>query len=949
MDTQYKFTIETQSKSTLYKDYANQMIKVVSHDVLNVQIICLKNCKRESNVDRKIFFKGMCINCDKQSDVRYEWSIDGNILSTLKRLQIEKNYLQSAKIYKVVLKMSKNNIEGSCTNNIIGGHPVLKGDCTIEPFEGMAISTFFTISCFDFTLKDESLTYEIYHEGTILAASYNSEFIFRVTEGSGLLQVKIINEIGNYINLQKTIKINKLKLESKFENIMDFLDGKTDSPGVSNLLANGDIIGALIMAHIAIDRQNGISDEKEKSDLTQIILNKFNDVDLTNQISDLEMMTDVIPKCLENVKVNSTIVSTFLPIMDKMISNFLKNALQNAPLSNDQFDYISEKLLKAMNKLYDQIENIPDADLDLDPIELKDYDENYPNYDEFDIHATDKIEDLDGLSNTTKLLFDSIGTVASTIFEVNEEQKPIENTNFKLIHETVDATDTNVLNYIEGNNHVIIGKNLLNEINKDEIGVTMTTFNGNPLWWNPLSKDLKNQIVLLTVSDREGNLVAHVLKNPVKITSKIENSNVFQQIDGSIKKQDEMELYKIKYICGSYLEIELISTGDITMALTLTHPPFQSDFQKGFPPSKQNFKDECTGTDKILYIGIKSNNNLIGPKFTLKLKQLICQIWDATSFSWSTKYCATQEKSTSEIIICECYQIGMYVARVERPVMLRTRYYERTIINDLPLNYTIIILIAIMLLILGTFHCISWWQNKRKRNIINFETLIDTNPTYKYKYFITIKTSYLQQKRTSSHISLQINGSESSTRPRILNFRKLIFNQRNTTFYFSILEPIPIGNIRSLVLWINFWGSYPIWHCESVTVSDPIKKTTYFFTINKVFDGYNIKFKTSKFTKTARESYTSRMMNNFNDYFMSPRIPYVNDTKTMISKRFNLFYYFCLVLFIIFACVLFFGKTKCETVNEFQEVDVNIWIAFASASIVWASMKVFILIVHYVI
>ena len=142
-----------------FRCFINCGPKVVPPVKLSIESICQGSPCSNISSYHWILFRG-----DKSNPTKWKQSNDLHLMTSTSlnssRIVIKENSLNSGMIYRlVVLVANTDGFTGISANDVLTSSPPVGGSCSIEPSSGIALRTYFALSCSGWTSSNTPLSY----------------------------------------------------------------------------------------------------------------------------------------------------------------------------------------------------------------------------------------------------------------------------------------------------------------------------------------------------------------------------------------------------------------------------------------------------------------------------------------------------------------------------------------------------------------------------------------------------------------------------------------------------------------------------------------------------------------------------------------------------------------------------------------------------------------------
>lgn len=111
--------------------------------------------------------------------------------------------------------------------------------------------------------------------------------------------------------------------------------------------------------------------------------------------------------------------------------------------------------------------------------------------------------------------------------------------------------------------------------------------------------------------------------------------------------------------------------------------------------------------------------------------------------------------------------------------------------------------------------------------------LSDNQPSYKFKYEITVFTGRGKQAGTTANVGCIVRGEDGETPPRALKDYQQQRFQKSGMDAFLLCTPFHLGKLSFIELWHDNTGENPSWYVDKVTIRDVFKDEMYYFMCNR--------------------------------------------------------------------------------------------------------------------
>ncbi|XP_071453167.1 polycystin family receptor for egg jelly-like [Hetaerina americana] len=791
-------------------------------------------------------------------------------------LVIPANTLLPGDVYtfKVNAVSSYLNQEGSAAVNLQLHSDLVVGKCSVEPTEGVSLITYFTVQCMGFQDNTEAshaaLLYQFHQKslkdgaGELMTLlDYDTEPIADnmmlvpgdpENEYNSVIAVKVSNHIGMNVWYNLSVKVEPLSTDVEdlddIEGLMSLLTSKSGD-SIHGMLSSGNIPGAMQYITSLTEVISGIKDANAeqrtadiRNNLRENLIEMLNEATLDSP-SVVKQVSTVLFKVAslwenekpeksqvlgqETFKVSSEMAKSSGSLILK-ISNALSNEAWSKEdfFSSGDFRHIARHLMSVgenvilnnrTDKLYRVDDDWEEANDDINQSKklMKEKNEDYPNYKEFDIYYQSNLENFRLASYWFFEGLKRIGNSISADLFLEENAVKLQNKNSFLCLKKFKASDLNGQKFGSPGDYsgLKVSREYAEGIQsgvEDVFSLEVTIFTSNPIWWiqtSPNSPEVNTEVVFANFR----NLKNEEMVDAPGILKGIEvflalNSYEKKVVEGAgnspetqvgVNEDDDVTVHQIQAPDGASIVISFEPPpvqGDKFMVVILkNHRPTREDFTGDavleLPHTNSNldkkdslsifvrgsFNKEEPGFPQFFYLSAlpHPNQSHSNTDFSYKfsVNNLLCTHYAEGVGKWLSDGCEVGHESTFDGVHCTCSHLSLFgaafsVAPNKIDPFSDVKLFLKVVEN--PVSVALVCTILLLYIILMVFARRKDLKDKRKIHVLN----------------------------TKGRKVMQSGGED----------------------WFIMLCPCSLGELLNIRMWHDNSGKKPAWYCKRVIVRE---------------------------------------------------------------------------------------------------------------------------------
>lgn len=876
----------------------------------------------------------VCENCKKNDLIEYQWSLNGNELSSSSR----------AIILPYVIDLVKNTLTATVNQNKKTGTAIITlttdeppaQKCKITPDRGVAFVTEFEIDCEvapDKILEQKNRPSKYVYQNDIFLVKFTSRtfkvILNEMQDGLTNIEIRVQSLQGSFVNYILEVIVEKLEID----DIKKFIRGEASSHSLHDLVELNDLPKAVAMIHLTIVRMS--SDDE---DIGHILLDEIFNMNLVDPDS-IIVLSNVVKEFCSKMSMTHQLRGKIAKVFNKMsesIDGFVEDSKLSPQFTMLLVRNITQNILNATNYVLGPLEII-EPHHDVDGIYSDDRLDDYEDYEDFDVKTMNKVENL--LSTTV-----SINRLVQSIFKcyvilVNPEEPPenivMNNLNFTFF-------EIDLKNYYENltlhafNTTIYFPKSLMTSLKyAKSLKIGLLSFQKiHPFWWATGKNHQLSNVFTLDIFTGNGLKIKDINQH-FELTTNFDNITS-EVISDCVNHKNDMPIYKIEFPAYSklLLKFNMEDFYEIKFLKRIGSRPQFKDVIENPENIKliQNntsfyIEKDVRSENEILYIALVSHQNNASSScinFTMSVHTLSCDVWNEEQGPWSGKYCMPLELVNGTQLQCSCNHFSTFTSKLfVSPIFMNL---PRGIVYSLEKNYTVLIMVVVSIVIFGLLFVWAWKydeNNDTKRRIIGLGT---NHPNHKYYYLVTVVTGGFRKSGTSSKICVELQGSNYSSGPCMLYDDNVKFNN-NSEWSFLITVPEYLGKLDKIVIWMKASGVNNSWYCEKILVRDIARKELFSFLVENWFSLTHSKNRSDwnwiheKLLSVEKKSQQKHFRQNFfygmKNSFLACSI-FNHHPSSSYTARQRVVVMFCIFAFIMMINILFFGSTTLQNVENEQ-------------------------------
>ncbi|CAD7093457.1 unnamed protein product [Hermetia illucens] len=950
LNRKYNFTLKIIASRTSLSATIWQEITPAHEQPLLVSYKCVRNCfNRVANTQKRIHIKARCQNCFTRKP-QFRWFLIAPEAKTLGlgiRLITNASTLAPGTGQATIKLEAETKVQkGFIIFNIDLTSSLRMGSCSVDPKSGKEFSEEFTISCMDFISDYEPLTYTLFQGSQLLLSQTNSNMKLRLSssDNSNFAKLKLVvsDAIDSFVQLELSVSLEPFQMEVTIESINDYIHDSSDGPSLEGFVESGDLTTAVAAVRILTKKIKQIPDEIGRHNLTEHLVSALGKADLMTIVS-IEKLSFILNYVLQNATAKDTLARK-TGLAFKAVSR----GLEDAEATKDVFDFQPERykemnqaFVQAAEKFFIPTEEFPPIQNPQLPEPQDFYNENYPDYADFDFAIIYRINNWKEFAASTRNLFHKLGRGAFHITEPGEEPMDFKTDQVFWNLSVVGPEYTTVADLTNGANLVsvplsVLGELMDSDVENSKVGIQTVMSNENPYWWYPRQYQISTQFISVNVFSEKYQSTNYTVTS---IRSKFDIffglKKVAEQLEtvdtyGFVKPEGDMPIYEAKIPGNSYLTIQFLTTTDaIRVFVKLGSFPKYREVV-----SKSELVSTSTGryfighlnqqnADTIGYMAILPNSSPSSENINFHFRSSIhsCNNWSPSEERWTTDYCQVGTDTNSTHIHCKCKHFTDFAALVfKTPNSINL---PRDILKSVEANIIFLLAFTLLLLILIAF--LVWAAHRDYKKQTEPEVLYPqkSDPCKKYLYLVTILTGNYPFAGTTANITVQLNGSELQSEPIVASCRKFheIF-RRNSEATFALTTYDHLGQLESISLSNDYTGRHPSWYCRMVRVKDTVRREEFIFLVNKWFSRiygtsteHDIRLARQDQLKNTRYIVLAHIKRCFKEMYLwyglfcpHPRSPLTRKEKTIV--------FLSGLCFGAMLSITFYGRTTVDNIED---------------------------------
>lgn len=846
--------------------------------------------------------------------------------------------------------------KGSASYPVNLNRPPSKGTCTVSPSSGMALLDVFRITCNGFTDPNIPLTFLVLQEDekrTILSDVLNTFTLILKSKDGGTtkLWIRAYDKFGAYEKTSVQIPLQKINMTN--EELWKAAASPSHKLSISRLTRAGDIVSVMtILSHIN-DVYNGTTQQSEVIS------------ELLDQLTELELFTTAHVALVGHVFMDiclvidlpytiSIKVARVLNIVTGTFKHIL-NVYNIEVIDEAEIFKAVEYLLTSVDRLVNPYDKLMKIQIE-DPLE--DFEDDYPDYDEFDVNVIDKFTNLQYTAAAIHSLLTILVETFTFIFNPDEPKISIKVGSIEMNTEIIDLVGINNMSFDSDRTDIKIHKNLIAELKKTygpDIAFSYIFFGTkSPYWW-VLHKyfNIRNVVEFSVFNSNiekrfnpDGELDSSrripsfdatfdffMLKDPyLQITNNL-----------TVHLKNDMPVIQISLplYAAVIISFELLPGQKIKVFAQRNKRPKHREVLANyttFPTDKgktsflfNNLREYDLGEvdPSFIFMAVlphkdaqTGGNTFMDIRYNIST--LMCNTFDSVQVTWISSNCTVGELSNTSMIHCKCDHLSTFSSNIfSTPNMLSP---PRALVTEIEFNKVILSFVCIFV---GVYMIMMVWasfkdrQDTRKRKLI----FLGTNNVYhSYSYLITVKTGIFADSTTTAKIGIQVFGSKTQSDKHILNQTDDIVFEKYGERSFLMRTVECLGDLTKIHLWSNCWGDKPNWNCNFVRVRDLHALEEWFFIVRdwlsltkgdgSIFREIQSASHDELFNRTliCRNRLIFEMQESYLWLSIFKRHP-----RSVVNRKMRVTKGMCLLCFGLMLNILFYGRSTVENYEDEKE------------------------------
>ncbi|XP_050063461.1 uncharacterized protein LOC126552720 isoform X6 [Aphis gossypii] len=339
----------------------------------------------------------------------------------------------------------------------------------------------------------------------------------------------------------------------------------------------------------------------------------------------------------------------------------------------------------------------------------------------------------------------------------------------------------------------------------------------------------------------------------------------------------------------------------------------------------------------IHYIGIfvdttandySTPNNLDEIKFKMNMVCMQCLYWK--DGAWSSKGLEIGHNSSVDgNVQCYAYHLSMFKSSIFVIPDLINPFDEIHLFSTIANNMVCLILVSIIFIL---YFVLLYWSSVNDKNDIfkNRVIILDDNHMGEDEvYLVTVYTGHWLGSGTSANVCIELNGTICKSRPHWLHsLDDYPTMQRSNDDWFIIFTPQSLGELQSIHIWHDNYGTNPDWYCQEIIVTEVRSNKLWVFEVEQWF---SIREPTKNIEHTV---YASNSQNNWtkktkkyvemgireNHLWASV---FIRHPRSPITRCQRLSVILCSILCLMLSSMMFYEKVHTNEEN-FQKFELKL-------------------------
>ncbi|KAL0273142.1 UNVERIFIED_CONTAM: hypothetical protein PYX00_005886 [Menopon gallinae] len=831
----FKMTMRRTKISRMVESVTAEQKVTFRDNIPLLMLKCIANCI-DPNVQDITAFRVRCVgNC---GDRKFVWNSSPDILAKenidfgegTDKLLLKQKVAKPGEFYGFSVTLG----DASAIYGLTYMKEFEKGTCFVEPTSGVAAATFFVIGCEKYTSPYGDLTYFVYQgdaekDPTAVMLAYGSiaEFygIF-LAEGETKITVVVRDtRMTTHYAEAGTVELKEMETDEELSDVEGMMKkviiGK-DRFTLHTFLNGADDDRFFQWTSIFLSRIPKLATETRR-DLMKHIAEKLVRFEV-DHIMSAEQMLSIMWKMIKAKDIGDTLVAAE---MSKVLGKIAKTLFQYVSDPSENFitmtfiiDF-SQKLLNVFSELLTGEEEL----LPVLTTETPEHD-----YDSYDEMQSVKITIRAHYKTVVANFLSSIELVSMCLLRKQiTDQRPIELETPALKMTVRKARPAALEREIPGAEdaeaRVILPQELIKSLGKyREIGYQYVFFTKNPFWWH-MDRDLFDTNFVAFDFFHKDTLIREI---PYYAEFRMKYKGERNKIN-EVMGAGAFLIYKVEVRGNTTLMVD-VGTEELRVLLTDCSPTRSEVHARG--QAKKVVMHRQGYQHGEMYLGIV-NPGATSVDLNATVVNFICSRWDPKDKMFAEDEFETQFINSS--MSCLATHLSLFGGSVGVPPNKIEFPGDFNVHMFLHHN---LVMVAILLTVFILYVGLMIWAYFRDRNLhmrnIVFP-LKDNVPGDEHPYLVVVVTGKQFDAGTSANVGIQLIGTESKSRPHLIQCDWYEPLQRGDEDWFVIYCPKFLGDVRAIRLWHDSSGRKPHWFCSRVMVQDLRNSKQYCFVVEKWF------------------------------------------------------------------------------------------------------------------
>ncbi|XP_071948700.1 polycystin-1-like protein 2 [Antedon mediterranea] len=876
----------------------------------SLHIRCIMNCETFLNPSERLILSGKCGDCTEFTRPSYLWYLIPKSTSNRKQelvwghdtttsqvnayLSLHANVFNAENSEIYTLRLTIRSWSGSSSYSefmfSINARP-RGGTCSVNPTEGIVLSTLFAIQCLEFYDDDIPLHYVVHAEtGAEVVAGvsslkdhsedgnliyYGVDPVFTPTllpigrdENNFIVKIniKVLDAYGAYTDTFLDVKVMPPQVvEGKdIEDVALEMTTAEDSK-LDQLLTDGDTqsavqlittVGSILNAEAekshsesgSITKKKVKKEEKKqkRTEAREAIIESIQNVEIRDMES-LKQTSAAITQVTQEREEISDKAQRYAAEVYVNLGKYL-NEQSSIGVGGEAVEGTARYILSGISNIMSTTAPPPQTKnkISMESEDKKDYASQNRNVTLVSMKSLEQVKSAILVNKVPGEKPTRLETDIMSVVLQKQEKWDIDG----LVCEDVDS---GIAFRLPDNIHSEI---TVSDDNYDEvIDIKMNNFKSNPFIWDESSTSVTSQVTSLELNKPDGKAI--ILENlPETIDMFIANPQPVPVVSlpGIYLDNTTASLtYGFNLTSNEGSLVLLVNPNNITSTMTLymryQYPSngSQYDLAMDLPLHVNNVTvnwnatTNLTGniftlvinTDNLLGIGsyfiTVDSQNATDDNYTISAFMANCLYWNTEVEQWNTDGCQVGVLTTENVLHCQCSHLTFFGGSFF--VLPNTIHFvEDAKLFKGFLDNPVVISAVIVVFCLQVL-CSIWARRKDKTDQLQAHLIVlhDNDPLHCHRYHVTIFTGMRSGAGTSAIVTLTLSGLLGKTKPHVMTSKTRKVLQQGSSDSFLLTTKESLGDLLSVRVWHDNSGSHPEWYLSRILIHEVDSEKCWYF------------------------------------------------------------------------------------------------------------------------